>query len=197
MTGEALKKKLCIACGREIPLSASLCSECSSFQAGWKNTVRFVANVVGIASVIIAVITYVVSTFPQLRRIVAWNESIRVLTFSGETNYAFANEGDGEVFLSHISIRYRLTPSDNYFGTYLLPIQKVIMPGSVLTSETERRNHSGAKFAFVSNVSDKEWIDLYNSSEPFGMGGGCTLKRFVARSDPGFIMLSSFLGDTR
>jgi hypothetical protein len=194
MTGEALKKKLCIACGREIPVSASLCSECSSFQVGWKNTVRFLANVVGIASVIIAVITYVVSTFPQLRRIAVWNESIRVLTFD-ETRYAFANEGDGEVFLSHISIRFRLTPSDN-FGTYLVPIQKVIMPGSVLTGEAELRNHSGAKLESVSNVSDKEWIDLFNSSHPLGMGGGCTHQLFVARSDPSFIMLSSFLGDT-
>src|SRR5207247_1226768 len=89
----------------------------------------------------------------------------------------------------------RLTPSDNHFGTSLLKIQKVIMPGSVLTYETELRNGAGKKVKFVSNVSDKEWIDLYNSSELLG-SEACAHKIFVARSDPGFIMLRSYLGDT-
>lgn len=48
MTDEAPQKKLCIECGNEIPVSANLCSECSSFQVGWKNSVRFIANVIGI-----------------------------------------------------------------------------------------------------------------------------------------------------
>jgi hypothetical protein len=202
MTGEALKKKTCIACGREIPVSASLCSECSSFQVGWKNTVRFIANVVGISSVIIAVITYVVSTFPQLRRIVAWNESIRVLTWretvrlltSGEATYAFANEGDGEVFLSHISIRYKPTPSDTTYGTYVAPIQKVIMPGSVVTGETKRIPEGAKLEHFVSHASDKEWMDLFYSSEKTD-SEPCAHKVFLARSDPEFIMLRSYLGD--
>lgn len=192
MTGETLEKKLCIACGCEIPFSASLCSECSSFQVGWKNTVRFLANVVGIASVIIAVVTYVVSTFPQLRRIAAWNESVRVLTFNYK-EYAFANEGDGEVFLSHISGRYRLTPSDPIAGTYLEPIQKVVMPGSVLTGETEVGNRLDTTLV-VSHVPDREWSDLFDSSVPLH-DEGCVHKAFIARSDPKFIMWKSFLGD--
>jgi predicted nucleic acid-binding Zn ribbon protein len=192
MIGAAVEKKLCIACGREIPVSARLCSECSSFQAGWKNTVLFLANVVGIASVVIAVITYVVSTFPQLRRIVAWRESIKVLTFN-ERTYTFANEGDGELFLSHVSIRHRFKP-DSSFGTLHQPIDKVIMPGSILSGEIQPASPELKWGELISHVSDQKWIELYDSSVIVGMEG-CIYKLFLARNDPSFKMLSSFLGD--
>jgi hypothetical protein len=191
------EKKLCIACGHEIPVSARLCSECSSFQVGWKNTVRFLANVVGIASVIIAVITYVVSTFPQLRRIVAWRESIRVLTLN-EKNYTFANEGDGELFVSHILMRYRFKPSDN-FGRLHVPIGKVIMAGSILSGDFEISKHQDLLLKlggpYVSGVSDQEWIELLYSAVPIGQEG-CTYMEFFARSDPAFNMMSGHLGDS-
>lgn len=89
-------------------------------------------------------------------------------------------------------LRYGLSPSEFSSGTVLQPIQKVIMPGSVLTGETERGNPPDAKNGpIVSNVSDKEWTDLLNSA-----GEPCTRRLFVARSDPEFLTWSNFLGNS-
>ena len=189
---QASEKKICIACGYKIPISASLCSECSSFQSSWKNTARYLANVVGILSVAVAVATYVISALPELRRSMAWSESIRVLAFNS-SEYSFANEGDGELFLSHISVRFSLTPGDKRRGTAHIPIRKVVKSGAILGGTLEM--HERAKTAtIVADVSKQEWEALYTSA--VGVGNeACTYRVFHAVSDPQFTMVSEYLGD--
>jgi hypothetical protein len=148
--------------------------------------------VVGIAGVIIAVITYVVSTFPQLRRIVAWRESIKVLSFD-QNAYTFANEGDGELFLSEVVIRHRLEPSYDSEGTETDPIRQIIMPGSILSGKFENR-HGTLTGEILSGVPNEKWIGSYYSAVS-AFEEGCIHRQVLARDDPGFKTVSNVRGD--
>jgi hypothetical protein len=68
------------------------------------------------------------------------------------------------------------------------------MPGSILSGETEPEKRPDLE-EIISHVSDQKWTDLYDSAVIAGIKEDCIYKRFLARSDPSFKMLSGVLGD--
>jgi predicted nucleic acid-binding Zn ribbon protein len=62
----------CIACGEEIPAQAKICSKCSSHQSAWKNSLSYIASVIGVFSVVLGAIAFIISSIPNIQQVVSW-----------------------------------------------------------------------------------------------------------------------------
>lgn len=128
-------QKTCIACGAEIPVQASICNKCSSYQAAWKNHIRYIGNVIGIFSVIAGALVFVISTMPEVQKALNWQDEVRILSFTSTKPISIANVGDGEVFVTHIHISGE-TPSKISYSE-IERIGRSIEAGRVISIERE------------------------------------------------------------
>ncbi len=183
--------KVCCACGQPIPLLASVCSKCSSFQQDWKNRLRFASNVVGIASVAIAVATYCAATSPQIRRTFWWTDAARVLSFD-ESDFAIANEGDGDVFVSHASIVFKVEDG-RAIKSRTLPIKVIARSGTIASGPTQgwdRPEHPEQE-TVVASISQAEWdVRLISASYK----ESCERLRVFSSNNPKYLMFVKMLG---
>lgn len=94
----------CIECFSDIPATARLCVHCDSYQSRWKNRLRYLSTIAGIVTGIGAALVYIVTAAPEIRRALAWSDSVEVLHFTTRKGVSILNVGDGAVFVSDISI---------------------------------------------------------------------------------------------
>jgi len=165
------QETVCIECKSIIPHGASICSICSSFQIRWKNQAKFIANIIGILSVAVALISYVISELPNVRKTIAWRDEVSVLTFIDSEITVVANTGDGEVFISHIYIEYD-PENDGSTGKITRLLNQPIDPGnSIVISPGYSDEYGYSTYEVVSGVSDDEWNKLYRESNSVSRGG--------------------------
>lgn len=193
-TDKVTQKSVCIECKAAIPYGAAVCSTCSSFQTRWKNQAKFAANTIGILTVAIALISYVISALPNIRRTIAWKDDVSVLTFIDSRIIAIANTGDGEIFLSHIFIEYD-PENDGGSGKVTRLIDQSVDPGkTIVISPGYWETFDYVSYKIVSGVSDDEWNELYQQSNIVSKGG-CVVLDFSSENDPLLIMYRSHLGE--
>jgi hypothetical protein len=53
----------CIACKEVIGIGATVCSKCKSYQTWWKNYLQYATSVVGVFTVMAALVVYIASMF--------------------------------------------------------------------------------------------------------------------------------------
>ncbi|MFH0342352.1 MAG: hypothetical protein ACHBNF_09535 [Chromatiales bacterium] len=151
---------------------------------------RYLGGALGIASVAAGIITYVGSTVLDVRRKISWHDSVRVLAYD-QRFYAFANEGDGDVYLSHITVHHK---DAAFTWAFIEPIQKAVKPESVIKGDTRWKDRPYLKgVKVVSGVSDEEWAKRYASAKTVDVDG-CIHKVFMSRNDPNFLHWNTFLG---
>ena len=92
----------CVECGEIIPASARICSHCGSHQRRWRNEILFASTLVGIASVTVTALAFLISIWPEVRAVVAWTDEIEVVEFDGLGTIVIANRGDGPVYISDL-----------------------------------------------------------------------------------------------
>jgi hypothetical protein len=153
------------------------------------------ATAVGIASVAVAVLTYTISMLPQLRRVVAWNDSVHVLSLD-DLSFTIANEGDGIVHVSHAAITW-IDPTTGLRGAMTLPVGRTLEPGAIQSGEIDRGQPEGFRHGLVvAYVSDQEWADPYRSSGSIGETQKyCVYRHFYSTNHPYFVMFSGILAD--
>jgi hypothetical protein len=191
---EVTQKSLCIECKSIIPHGASLCSTCSSFQTRWKNQAKFAANTIGILSVAVALMSYIISALPSIRRTILWKDDATVLTFIDSRIIAVANTGDGEIFLSHVFIEYD-PEQDGGPGRLTRLLDQSVDPGkTIVISSGYWEKYDYSTYQIVSSVSDDEWNELYQQSNPVSQGG-CVVLDFSSENDPLLIMYRAHLGE--
>lgn len=188
------QENLCVECKSTIPQGASVCSICSNYQVRWKNQARFIANIIGVLSVAAALISYVVSAIPSIRRTIAWQDHVSILTYIDSKVTVVANTGDGEVFLSHIYIHFD-PENDGSKRTLTRLLDKAVSPGKSVTISQEAWDKYGLiTYETVSGVNDDKWADLYAESN-IGDLGGCVILDFSSANDPLLNMYKNHLGD--
>jgi hypothetical protein len=99
-TSSACIKTRCIACKQEIPIGASLCSICKSYQASWKNHLLYVS---GIAAMIALAVSATVWLSGNGRVLLGFGrDDVRLISASTLGSAVVVNRGDREVFVSHL-----------------------------------------------------------------------------------------------
>jgi hypothetical protein len=178
----------CIACKQSIPDGAALCSHCGSYQARWRNELRYLASTIGIGTVASALLVYSVSALPALRRQLFWRDRIEVLAFSSVRGLALANTGDGPVFVTHLTVES--SPTGRY--NILFPIETLIRPGEVITKPPRKGDAHLWSWGWR-KFTDSLWQAAH------GTAGFTTDKcwnfSFFIPSDQNFRQYSEFMGD--
>jgi hypothetical protein len=114
--------KPCIYCGSSIPLSAKLCSVCKSYQSKLRNNLVYFAGIAGLISLLGSAFVYIVSELPNLRKVIAWHDQVKIGSFGATDtrNFSIAatNIGDGAVILVSIEVYFENGDNAGY------PIEK-------------------------------------------------------------------------
>jgi hypothetical protein len=190
MSGNNMKS--CIACGSTIPEQAKICKECKNYQASWKNLLRFLASVVGVISLAAGVLTFVISSVPDVQKVIAWKDEIRFLTFATGKPIAIANIGDGDVFVTHVNISGSRPSGSRFSSTER--IGEFIEAGKLITVDQDSAT-SGIGYKVVAATDPEEIDGLINRSELPSDTDACVEFRFAVPEDPGYITFREFLGE--
>jgi len=175
----------CTACKLDIPQGASVCTHCNNFQAQWKNTVQYLSRLFGVITIGLGAGAYIVSTLPEIRKIVSWSDSVEVLSFSSDQAISLANTGDGDIFVTHIYLKG--FTGESYFTT-TRDINHVIRVGDVVSQEFDLPDLPGG-YHVVNSVSDSEWKRMLRDSS--------FIKILISPNDRNFLMYKDFLPELR
>src|ERR1700693_5462790 len=88
----AIQTRPCVACGQNIPASASLCSVCRSHQKSWKNHAQYFSGLAALFAVIFASITWLWAT---ARPLVWYRDDVRLVSVNSLDSAVVRNRGDG------------------------------------------------------------------------------------------------------
>src|SRR5690349_16448564 len=88
----------CIACGSELPSTASVCSRCRQYQKAWKNRLQYWA---GVSTLIVMAASALLWSATNMRRLLWPREELRLISANSMRSAVFFNQGDKEVFVSH------------------------------------------------------------------------------------------------
>jgi hypothetical protein len=61
------------------------------------NTLRYLANIIGVVTITVGALTYIVTTIPEIRKTVMWTDRVKVVSFASHQPIALANTGDGDL----------------------------------------------------------------------------------------------------
>jgi len=98
-------RSYCVMCKSEIVAGAKLCPICKSHQSSCIRSIYNCATMGGIVMVVIALLTYVTSTLPEIRKMFFWQDVIEITAFDSSRHIIIHNSGDGKIFVSHLSLR--------------------------------------------------------------------------------------------
>jgi hypothetical protein len=144
----------CVACRQEIPVGASLCSQCKSYQRAWKNHLQYSA---GIATLVVLIVT--ASSWLYLNVIKAiWScDDVRLVSSNSLRAAVVANRGDREVFVSHLLLY--MSGRSSSWQVKRLDFEEILPPGKIL-----RRDFPPAKITgsaeFVRGLNSAEFENL-------------------------------------
>jgi hypothetical protein len=191
VTSDTTTPKTCVACKEHIPAQASVCSHCGSYQAAWKNHLSYLASIVGIVSLVAGAVTLVITSVPELRKLVAWHDEVQLVTFASNKSISITNTGDGAVYVTHMRLTGQPPVSDAIAVTER--IERYLEPGDLATIDRDvvLDNYT------VAATADPERADsllaeatlLTDNDRP------CVKLIFAAPNDPGYRNFSQTLGD--
>jgi hypothetical protein len=185
-----LQPPKCIACKEVIDADAALCSKCKSYQARWKNYLQYAASVVGIFTVLAALIVYIISKSPELKKVLFWSDGLQVISFAYPRDITIFNNGDGKILLLHIGIR-----TDNG-ATRTLLINKSLESGEVMTFEleSEERNRL-ARYTVIPRLTPEEWNQKIYAYKSSADPEACVVYTVLHERDPYYLQYRAFYGE--
>ena len=128
---ESGAERRCRACGETIATTAILCKHCGSYQnRGWNWLVRL-AQISGFIAALGAAVIFVITNAPVARKALSWRDNLKVLGFKSNEYLLAGNEGDGPVYVSHVSLVMDLAPFGEKRTTRRL---NVLVPQDTITS---------------------------------------------------------------
>ena len=188
-TNQEAQMKTCIACGLAIPIAATLCSHCSHHQSRWRNSLHYFASISGILVVFLTLATYIVSTFPEIRKMIHWRDNVLLTAFYSEGHVALGNGSDGPVFLSRIDVSVLYDGEKAW--TFMVPINEQLDRNKFLSFEYRNPHKDNGDSQFL-QMEDKsnEVSYLYSSIHD---DDKCFEMAILYVNDPKYVQVSSFL----
>jgi hypothetical protein len=108
----------------------------------------------GIVTVVISLLTYMVSTWPEIRKTLFWLDAVEITSFDSKNNIVLHNSGDGRVFVSHLSLRSKALGHSS-----LILINKTIESKSFLVHDLKMQTVDLSKWA-TRSISEDSWQKL-------------------------------------
>ncbi|HYA40853.1 MAG TPA: hypothetical protein VEF34_06095 [Syntrophobacteraceae bacterium] len=170
----------CVACKSQIISGATLCPVCKSYQSTWKHKLQYLAGVAGLVTVFIAVLTYTVASWPEVRKVFYWRDRVGITSFDSVNGYiVVSNSGDGEVFVSHLSLH---SDTPRFSKTWC--INTVVKGNSFSTKEIP---HQGEWY--TGPLSEEEWQHVLTVAP-----GECFQWNFFDEANPIYLDFQQFTG---
>jgi hypothetical protein len=177
---QAIQTKPCVACGQNIPASASLCSVCRSYQKSWKNHAQYFSSLAALFAVIFASITWLWAT---ARPLIWYRDDVRLVSVNSLDSAVVRNRSDGEIFLSHLLVT--MHGRSGIWRAWGLEFGEHVSPGQFIRKEFPKPKIDGGDF--VRGMKDAEFEVLVSEA---ANGAPCTELVFFGAAD-------SFLRDLR
>jgi hypothetical protein len=155
---KGIYSKKCIACKNYIPKEANICQGCGSYQNIIKNELKYLANIAAIFAVIGAALAYLINTAPSIKKVLFWNDDIRVISLNTDDKITIGNYGDGDVYLDHLHIHVK-SERKNQIHLRKIEINDVLSPGKFLTKdikEFEKRTKKHFTILPLPEMNDEE-----------------------------------------
>jgi len=176
----------CVMCKSEIFAGAKLCPICKSYQSRCKRSIYNCATMGGIIMVAIALLTYVTSTWPEIRKMFFWRDVVEITAFKSKSNIVILNSGDGKVFVSNLL----LYSKELEFSTSI-PINKTIESKAFLVYDLNPATRDLATWDTGAFTEDF-WQSILLKGRP--MQAECIQWFFYYPDDPEYQLLKMALG---
>ena len=151
-----MDEKPCRVCASKIPIGANLCHVCKTHQAVWKARLQFFPSVTALIVASVSFTAWTISQLPALRAILFPVEDLHVVSLNSLHGGIVVNQGDKEVFLSHIMLKMnRRAP----WGAQRFPITSLCRPESLSKCQCPEVMISG-KGAGLEGYNLRYWKSL-------------------------------------
>jgi hypothetical protein len=142
----------------------------------------------GIVTVVISLLTYVASTWPEIRRSLLWRDTVEITAFASKNSIVLHNSGDGRVFVSHLSLR-----SEALGHSSAIFINKTIESKNFLVHDLKTPTVDLSKWA-TRSISEDFWQKLLR--ERHLNENKCVQWHFFVPDDPGYQTMKRFHGSS-
>jgi hypothetical protein len=178
----------CVMCKSQILVGATICPICKNYQSAWRRKLHYFATRAGIITVVISLLTYVASTWPEIRRTLFWRDAVEITALDSKNIIVLHNSGDGRVFVSHLSLR-----SEALGHSSTIFINKTIESKSFLVHDLKTATADLSKWA-TRSISDDSWQKLLR--ERHLNENECVQWHFFVPDDPGYQTIKRFHGSS-
>ena len=168
----------CVMCKSAIRIGAAICPICKNYQSTWKRRLHYCATMAGIVTVVISLLTYMASAWPEIRKTFFWQDAVEIAALDSKNSIVLQNSGDGRVFVSHLSLH---SEALGYSGAIL--INKTIESKTFLAYELKIASTDLSKWA-TRSISDSSWQALL--SERHLNENECVQWHFFVPDDPAY-----------
>ena len=176
----------CVMCKSEIFAGAKICPICKSYQSSCKRNAYNCATLGGIIIVAISLLTYITSTFPELRKIFFWRDVIEVTAFDSGRAIVINNSGDGKIFISHL-----LLSSKNINFSWSIPIDETIETKSFLVHPLKMAVKDSTQWTTV-KLSEDSWQKILRTAHL--MKNECIRWNYYSINDFAYQQIKTFMG---
>ena len=184
--------KLCVECKSEIHPGAGLCPVCKTYQRKLRRNIQYFATVIGVITALAGVFVYIISTLPTVRRFLWWRDKIEVVEFYSNVGVAIANSGDGDAYVSRVSVALPDVPPglpDVRLVGKSFEVGVTVPSGSVI-----QRKFSGERLEFIHNTTKDDWLTLARQATSTSQDS-CFLLIYFSVNHPALQQMQSAYGD--
>jgi hypothetical protein len=177
-------KSPCKACRTPMPLGASLCPTCKTYQHPLKRGLQFYGALATLIVLSGSLLTWLYITVPNL---IPRHDLSVVASNSNDTIIVF-NDGNRDIFVSHAFMQMK-TPNSNW-KAYMPPIRKVVPPGQYYEQKLQPppdMPHAG----FVRGMQEPQWLQLLSRAVD---NPQCFTLCFLAQDDAFYKMAAHMAG---
>lgn len=178
----------CVMCKSQIAAGAVICPICKNYQSAWKRKLHYCATMAGIVTVVISLLTYVASTWPEIRKSLLWRDAVEITAFASKNSIVLHNSGDGRVFVSHLSLR-----SEALGHSSAIFINKTIESKNFLVHDLKIPTADLGKWS-TRSISEDSWRKLLH--ERHLNENKCVQWHFFVPGDPGYQTMKRFHGSS-
>lgn len=180
-------ERRCLECANPIAAGARLCAHCGSHQSRWRNEILFASTLVGIASVTVTAIAFLITIWPQVTSVIAWSDDVEVVEFDGLGAIVIGNRGDGPVYVSDVR-------ADTGPFAFVRLINSVIEPGDLGIFEPDSIFES-VRFRYITPNKETRHIPPRDSARSYLDPEGCHTILVVSESSPSYRLWTTRMGD--
>jgi hypothetical protein len=181
-------KAPCKACGTPMPIGASLCPTCKTYQHWLTGWLQFYGTIAALLVLSASLLGWLGSVLPNLRRNFMPRHHLSVVSANSNESLVVFNDGDKDLFLNYVFLAMSGRNSD-WIAPYV-PIQAGVPVGQFYRHEFHKP-YTFEKGEFVRGLQESQWQQLLTQavSNP-----QCFNPFYLGQGDPFYKMISHMAG---